>query len=113
MQRDQDIQDIQCQQPRRDVLGAPRCGEHVVRRHASRATAALVYVIDGCLVDQIEVAGTTTRLRQREREHEKITLALEYMIGLTYRRDPTTVLKSTLQSADIHTIHPIPWQLGQ
>src|SRR3984893_4331638 len=30
------------------------------------------------------------------------------MIGLTYRLDPTTVLESTLQSADIHTIPPNP-----
>src|SRR2546421_3497193 len=49
----------------------------------------------------------TTLFRSRERQHEKITLALEYMIGLTHRPDPTTVLESTLQSADIHTTPPM------
>src|SRR2546423_10003226 len=87
-QRDQDIQDIQRQESGGDVPGALRCGEHLLRSHTARSADALVHVIDGGLVDQVEVAGTTTRPRQRERQHEKITLALEYMVGLTHRPDP-------------------------
>src|SRR5260370_36938813 len=109
MQCDQDVQDIQCQQPRGDVLGALRYREHVVRRHASRSTDALVYVINGRLVDQIEVAGTTPRLRWRQREHEKITLALEYRKALPHPPAPTTAFEPPFQSADIHTTHRSQW----
>src|SRR2546430_6283733 len=62
-QRDQDIQDIQRQESGGDVSGALRCGEHLLRRHAARSADAPVHVIYGGLVDQVEVAGTTTRPR--------------------------------------------------
>src|SRR5580658_4207637 len=89
-------QDIQCKQRRSDVFGAAGCGNDGFCRDASGTADALVHVLDGVLINHVEVARSPSRLRNGKRKHEEITLRFEHMIGLMHRLDPAAVLETTL-----------------
>ena len=58
--------------------------------------------MDGRLIDDVEIAGSSTGFRARKGKHEEVIPGLKYVVGLANRRNAAAVLEALLNASDIH-----------
>ena len=90
----QDVQDVQCHQAGRNVAGASCDRERVFGGHPAPAPKMSLYIVNRCATHDVEIPGTSARLRQREGEDEEVVRRLEDVIRLADRRDSTAILEA-------------------